>query len=122
MNSKKLSEKYDYFYRKADALFREHNPCQFKDGRCINDTLRDPGNGCCDGHRCKHLSPGGCTAKALGCKFYVCNRISKTHTDFRNELGKLERAFIKEAGTPALCFQDKEQFFALNGGTFKEES
>lgn len=93
-----LETEYNRLYEEADKLLREHNPCQFNEGKCIeNRTVANTelqSNGCCGTRRnpCKHLGPGGCTVKALGCKLHLCpTALSGGGTKCDTELYKLRK-------------------------------
>lgn len=86
---KALSAKYDRLYDKADAVLKEHNPCQIRrdeDGivRCADVRRKMQLKGydymkhqqtqlCCTA--CPHLGPNGCTVKALSCKLWLCSTL-----------------------------------------------
>lgn len=106
MGPKRLSAEYESFYKEADKLFKEHDPCQFKEGSCARDWSRGKKygyvplhNGCCEG--CRHLSPKGCTVKSLGCKLHMCGYIRDEYEEFSAELSRLR----KEASEtfPGVC-------------------
>lgn len=127
---KRVSESYDRFYEEADRLFREYNPCQFENGKCIfnrwcEDIYKKQGlklcgspsskytdsNGCCSAYNCKYLGPEGCTIKALGCKLFVCTWLfGKAHKDFYPKLLDLRGKAAKTMMISTQCYQDKEQF------------
>jgi len=74
-----------------DDIFKEHNYCDFIDGRCIairNDlgnqlfTMPSETVGCCftrepgtirDLKVCDHLCDGSCKTKCISCKLYTCD-------------------------------------------------
>lgn len=97
LDLEKLSETHGRLYEEADSILQKHRPCQFEDGKCIinrktSDTESQT-NGCC-GYRtrpCKHLGPGGCTVKALGCKLHLCPGLSGTVKECAAELHELRK-------------------------------
>ena len=75
---KTLTQTYDYLCQRFDKIFKEVNPCEFKDGVCI--ARRDGFNNrywkdkCCCPSKCKFYSPSkGCKTKNLMCKSYLCD-------------------------------------------------
>lgn len=128
MGLEKLSMKYDQLYEEADKLFKEHNPCQFKDGVCNRNRddvesgkFRPEGNvvnnGCCGSTSCEYLTSEGCTIKALGCKLHICGYISmisernKSLKEFCTKISEVEHRACEILGCDITqCFWDKEKF------------
>ena len=94
---------YDRLYKEGDRIIKDHDLCQFKEGRCVNNRFSNnhelQANGCCGTRSdpCEHLGPKGCTAKALGCKLHVCFYLSqiKTFNIPTAELNKLRREAMR---------------------------
>lgn len=61
-------ELYERLCAEADALLKQHNPCNIKDGKCVRGYF------CCDG--CKHLAENRCGIKSLLCKTWLCTQAS----------------------------------------------
>jgi hypothetical protein len=63
----------------ANLLLHYYDPCQWKDGQCVNgkpwcchntnDERRDGQGGCA------MLSESGCTVQSIGCKVWLCNEV-----------------------------------------------
>ena len=82
---------YEQLYRRGVDLFTMYNPCEIKEGRCIN------GDFCCSG--CPYLSDKGCTVQALWCKLWLCGyRFTGVPRKFIDGLRQLRTEFRN------LCF------------------
>jgi len=91
MSKSKTSKLYSEVYAEAQAAFDKYKPCQIEidengkascfASRASDEGYRtsDPSSGelCCIG--CKYLGKNGCKVKCLGCKLYLCSRISADH-------------------------------------------
>lgn len=96
MNKKQLRKLYGLLYHLADRLIQQHNPCRHdENGVCKEDRDLGDGckNGCCSG--CRHLSPNGCTVKALSCKIWLCRHVADQNLELSRKLDMLRRIAYK---------------------------
>lgn len=128
MTLKELSAEYDRLYEEADELFKEYNPCQFENGKCSRNRadiksghFRPEGpcvsNGCCTTTMCEHLTPKGCSIKALGCKLHVCLYIHKAgeFKKFYTKMRKVRKRAQNTLGCDITqCFWEKERFMTYS--------
>lgn len=114
MNLRGLSVKYNRLYKEADKLFKEYNPCQFKDSSCVQDR-RDGGigkNGCC--YSCEYLGPDGCKVKAIGCKLFFCWEAAEKNKEFTEKLTQVKIQAEGILGNTS-CHQTKDQYMDMVG-------
>lgn len=73
LSVKQFSKLYDEFYDEIDKLLKKYNPCEIKDGACIENREGYTHNksGCCC-QRCPYVGKNGCRVKCLGCKAGLC--------------------------------------------------
>lgn len=64
MNIKQKIKLHDRLYRHADRLIKKYNPCEVKNGKCLD------GDFCCGS--CEHLTENGCSVNCLSCKLHLC--------------------------------------------------
>ena len=91
------SKLYNLIYKKADKIFKQHNPCNIKhtDGNttCSN-IMYNPirYNTLCCGYCDSKYWDNGCTIKCLKCKLYLCSTLKRKYrkTDWYKQLRKLE--------------------------------
>lgn len=64
-----------------DNYYKEINPCQFKNSKCICHRIKelDNTNGCCK--KCKFQSNKGCTTKNIACKLFFCSYADLKNTE-----------------------------------------
>jgi len=110
-------DKYSEIYVKADALIKQHDPCNIKDGWCTKYSRDDnpygkkQGELCC--HGCEHHSAKrGCRVKALSCKLWLCGTIRDKYPVLATALDKLYSETIM-AGIN-LCFRRSKSFTMQN--------
>ncbi len=102
---------YDTIYSEADALFKKHNPCKFKNGCCAAARGEHPtvSNHCCMG--CKHHNPKtGCTVKSLACKLWTCSRIRRDYPELDKAVRELNK-LAWDARVPMDCRDSKKDSF-----------
>ena len=102
-----------------DVIFKEFNPCEFRDGKCRRarrDALTsEPSNepSCCS-NKCPQLGNNGCKTKNLMCKLFTCATLcSAEYTEYL-ELDqsltavkiKISRAGLYNSATHCLSTQD----------------
>lgn len=91
--SSELSEIYDHLYEQGQTLIDGLNPCQVKDGDCLNKGF------CCGG--CSHLSDEGCTTDSLWCKLFFCTAASD---NLPNEKYGLLKILMRSMNTVGLSY------------------
>ena len=102
MNINQKRKLYDRLYRHADKLIKKHNPCEIKDGKCID------GVPCCN--ECPHLGERGCTVECLECKVFLCGTANE---HFRQLYRILKRIQIQAYRHNLLLMRSsKEEMFS----------
>ncbi len=122
MDLEKLSSEYDKVYNNVNELFKEHNPCQFRDGKCIRNRKDEASglfrpdsiltkDGCCGSTGCKNLRPYGCSVKALGCSLHICVYAHEKCSEyFKHKLNEFEKETVNKFGfSVRQCYRTKEQ-------------
>ncbi len=124
-----LSNKYEELYNKASEILKKYNPCQIENDNCISGRksierkdIYGSFKFCCQG--CKHLSPNGCTVKALYCKTWICNYLQQNGFGWGSEFAKEMREVIAEADRyDLLKFRSsKEESLARNNYLVETDS
>lgn len=84
-----LELRYDQLCEEAQVILDEYDPCETEAREtCRIEIFSDrPSTGewyCCA--RCEHLSPKGCTVKALGCMVWLCSHVDRNNDAYRKLL------------------------------------
>jgi len=117
-----FSKLYDDMYYIADYLFKLHDPCKIKNGKCILKRKKPNGlditYGTCCGRSCIYLSKTGCTIKCLGCKIYNCAYIRGRYRGLTKIIDLFYQFIdydnIFEFGAFSACYSTKANFLRTN--------
>lgn len=78
----KMSDLYEKLCKKATLILKKYNPCNIKNGKCLN------GYPCCDD--CEFISKKGCIVDSLACKLWLCDKARINFKKCYAELNALE--------------------------------
>ena len=101
---------YDILLAMGQQILNDHNPCDWRNGKCRRMRSSKDDGGCCEG--CKHLNPKGCAVQSLACKLWLCENQRDVFRECEIALSVL-RQVADCCGIPYEIRKSKEENFTF---------